>query len=85
MKALRGSGARSSSQAGVRRCTALSIPIGVLWERSLDLKREHAPSPVTGVGLKPFRALQKAGKGLEFNNLARGFASFCQFESSKVE
>jgi hypothetical protein len=29
--------------------------------------------------------LQWDGKGLEFNNLARGFASFCQFESSKVE
>jgi len=42
MKALRGSGARSSSQAGVRRCTAAFSHVRRTWEPSLDLKREHA-------------------------------------------
>ena len=85
MKASRGCGARSFITSWCEEMHCAFRPVRVLWKRSLDLKREHAPSPVTGVGLKPFRALQKAGKGLEFNNLARGFASFCQFESSKVE
>jgi len=36
-------------------------------------------------GPNPVRALQKAKKGLEFNNLTRRLASFWQFSSSKVE
>jgi hypothetical protein len=74
-----------SSQPAVRSCTALSPGSAYFGTRSLDLKRERPRSHVTGVGLKPFRVLQKVGKGLEFNNLARRLASFCQFESSKVE
>jgi len=36
-------------------------------------------------GPNTFFALQKAEKGLEFNNLTRRLASFWQFSSSKVE
>jgi hypothetical protein len=46
----------------------------------------HVPGRTSpSVGPKPFRVLQKAKKGLEFNNLERGLASFWQFSSSKVE
>jgi len=83
MKASEGGGL--SSQVDVRGCTALSTRSAYFEARSLDVQRERSRSYVTGGVPKPFRVLQKVGKGLEFNNLARRFASFCHFESSKVE
>jgi len=85
MKASGGAVPGLSSQADVRGCTALSSGSAYLGPRSLDLQRGRPPSRVTRGEPKPFRVLQKAGKGLEFNNLARWLASFCQFKSSKVE
>jgi hypothetical protein len=74
-----------SSQADVRESTAFSSKWSVLLNSWLEAQKGTSTDQVTAVGRRPFRLLQKTGKGLEFNNLARRFASFCQFESSKVE
>ena len=84
MRASRGKVAANSSQPAVRGCTALSSGSAYLRPVAL-VSRRSCPEPGYRSGLKSFRVLQWDGKGLEFNNLARGFASFCQFESSKVE
>jgi hypothetical protein len=82
---IRGAVLALSSQADVREGTALSSNWRVLLNSWLEAQKGTSTDQVTGVGPKPFQVLQKAGKGLEFNNLARRFASFFQFESSKVE
>src|SRR5208282_696041 len=44
----------------------------------------NSPSAITGVGPGAVHHLQMQEKGLEFNDLAYGFASFCQAGSSKL-
>jgi hypothetical protein len=50
-----------------------------------SLRGFDVPGSVVGARPDAFCALQKARKGIEFNDLTLRLASFWQFSSSKVE
>jgi carbamoylphosphate synthase large subunit len=84
-EAWRGNVARSFVTSCCEGVHCAFVKFRVVLNCRRELSGSMSSGHVTGVGRKPFGALQKARNGLEFNNLARRLASFCQFKSSKVE